>query len=280
MKEELYSYGQDYINRWVISYADFITMLLALFVVLYALSLIDITNLQKFSNSVERYFPPNKQKLYKNNMISLDISEQKRQLSLIFNTTKADVKLNNIDISGQKEQINKLKNEMEDINIKLNKEAVEFKNIENLIEKNLSDIKGLSVTRESRGLIIRLKDAVLFDGGSDIIKDKARVTLDRLAGVLKNIPNSIRIEGHTDNKPIKTSRFPSNWELSTARSTNIIRYLINNHKFSPNKLSAVGYGEYMPLTNNLNNEGQAVNRRVDFVILSSTSKIFEPTSNQ
>jgi chemotaxis protein MotB len=280
MKDELYSYSQDYINRWVISYADFITMLLALFVVLYALSLIDIKNLQKFSNSVERYFPPNKQKIYKNAAVPLDIPEQKRQLALIFNTTKADVKLDNIDISEQKEQINNLKYEVENINIKLNKEAVEFKNIEILIEKNLSDVKGLSVTRESRGLIIRLKDAVLFDAGSDIIKDKARVTLDRLAGVLKNIPNSIRVEGHTDNKPIKTSRFPSNWELSTARSTNIIKYLINNHKFSPEKLSAVGYGEYMPITSNSNIEGQATNRRVDFVILSSTSKIFEPSSKQ
>ncbi|MDD3013479.1 MAG: OmpA family protein [Candidatus Gastranaerophilales bacterium] len=280
MKNELYSYGQEYINRWVISYADFITMLLALFIVLYALSLIDISNLQKFSNSVEEYFPSNKQKIYDNNKVPIDLNEQKRQLSLVFNTTKADIKLNDVDISEQKIQINQLKNEVEDINIKLNKEAVEFKNIENLIENKLSDVKGLSVTRESRGLIIRLKDAVLFDAGSDIIKDKARVTLNRLAGVLKDIPNSIRIEGHTDNKPIKTPRFPSNWELSTARSTNIVRYLINNHRFSPNKLSAVGYGEYMPLTNNFNNEGQAVNRRVDIVILSSTSKIFEPSSNQ
>jgi len=280
MRDELYSYDQNYINRWIISYADFITMLLALFIVLYALSLLDLNNLQNFSNSVKKYFPANKQKIYENNLVSMDIMEQKRQLSLIFNTTKADVKLSNVDISGQKEQINKLKNDIEDINIKLNKEAVEFTNIENLVENKLSDIKGLSVTRESRGLIIRLKDAVLFDAGSDIIKDKARVTLDRLAGVLKDIPNSIRIEGHTDNKPIKTSRFPSNWELSTARSTNIIKYLINNHKFSPDKLSAVGYGEYMPLTSNFNDEGQAANRRVDIVILSSTSKIFEPSSNQ
>jgi chemotaxis protein MotB len=275
MKNELYSYSNDYINRWVISYADFITMLLALFVVLYALSLLDISNLKKFSSSVKNSFSYNKGKVYENDRNSLNMTEEKRQLALIFNATKTDVKFNDVDISEQKEQIINIKNKLGDISTKLDKEAVEFKNIESLIKNQLSDVKDLSLTREPRGLIIRLKDAVLFDAGSDIIKNNARITLDRLAGVLKDIPNSIKIEGHTDNKPIKTSRFPSNWELSTARSTNIVRYLINNHKFNPNKLSAVGYGEYMPLKNN---PDQAANRRVDFVVLSSASKIFE--SNQ
>jgi len=280
MKNEIYSYSNDYINRWVISYADFITMLLALFVVLYALSILDTEHLKKFSNSVEKSFHPDKQKIYENNLPPTDITGQKHQLSLIFNSTKTEVKFNNVDISGQREQIANFKNELENVNTKLNKDAVEFENVQNLIEKKLSNLKGLSVTRESRGLIIRLKDAVLFDEGSDIIKDNSRVTLDRLAGILKDIPNSIRIEGHTDNMPIKTPRFPSNWELSTARATNIVKYLINNHKFNPNKLSAVGYGEYMPLKNNSNKAGLDANRRVDIVVLSSTSELFEPSKDQ
>jgi chemotaxis protein MotB len=132
------------------------------------------------------------------------------------------------------------------------------------------------ISTESRGLIIRLKDTILFDPGSDIIKDKARKTLDKLAGILKEIPNSVRIEGHTDKQPINTSRFPSNWELSTARATNIVKYLIENHKLNPQNLSAVGYGEYMPVKKISSNEDQAVNRRVDIVILSSISKVLEP----
>jgi chemotaxis protein MotB len=270
MKNELYSYSNDYINRWVISYADFITMLLALFVVLYALTLMDMNNLKYFSNSVEKYFPKNNQQLNKPMPNNLDV--QKNRLSTVFSTTSANVKLNNVDISTQNNKSLQLLNS--------NKESAEFNNIENLIENKLSNVNGLSITRESRGLIIRLKDAVLFDAGSDIIKVNAQITLDKLAGVLKDIPNSIRIEGHTDNKPINTARFPSNWELSTARSTNIVRYLINKHKFNPKNLSAVGYGEYMPLKNNPNNKDQSANRRVDIVILNSTSKIFEPSSNQ
>lgn len=270
MKNDLYSYSQDYINRWIISYADFITMLLALFMVMYALSQMNINKLKEFSNSVEQVFDvsPTSQKLEKNKLLK------------IFSTTEADVKTIDINISDQKNQINQLKNQINLFEKKINQEAVQFKNIENVLEKKLTGINGISVTRESRGLIIRLNDTVLFDAGSDIIKDNARLTLDKLSKILKEIPNSIRVEGHTDNKPINTSKFPSNWELSTSRAINIIKYLINYYKFDPNKLSAVGYGEYMPLKDNSSEKERAANRRVDIVILSSTSKIFEPYSTK
>lgn len=277
MNRNLYSYTQDYINRWVVSYADFVTMLLALFMVLYALSQIDINNLKEFSTSVGKVFDVTEIKEAqkpKNN----EILEEKLRLLKVFSTTNADVKEKNIDISNQKNQIIGLKTQIKEIESSINRDAVEFKNIERILEKNLQSTSEIIITKESRGLIIRLKDTVLFDPGSDIIKDKAQKTLDKLAGVLKEIPNSVRIEGHTDTQPINTSKFPSNWELSTARATNIIKYLVNNHKFDPRKLSAVGYGEYMPLTNDLSTEKQANNRRVDIVILGSSSKIFEPNN--
>lgn len=276
MNRDLYSHTQDYINRWVVSYADFVTMLLALFMVMYALSQIDINNLKDFSSSIGKVFDVSTGNTQEK-IIESNILKEKRRLLRIFSTTEADVKMHDIKISNQKTQADSLKEQAKNIETFINKDSVEFKNIEILIEKNLQNKNDISITREPRGLIIRLKDNILFDPGSDIIKDKARETLDRLAGVLKEIPNPIRIEGHTDTRPINTSKFPSNWELSTARATNIIRYLINNHNFSPKKLSAVGYGEYMPLKEGLLD--QTANRRVDIVVLSSTTKIFEPDNN-
>ena len=89
---------------------------------------------------------------------------------------------------------------------------------------------------------------------------------------MEKFQNPIVIEGHTDSMPIRNERYPSNWELSTARATNIIKYMTDKYKFPPSRLSAVGYGEYMPLENNDTPIGRAKNRRVDIIVLSSEKK--------
>ena len=274
--KELYSYTQDYTNRWIVSYADFVTMLLALFMVMYALSQININNMKEFSNSVGKVFD----KSHKYTAFTdINILEQKRDLIKLFSTTKVKLRSGNVDISDQKAQIAVLKENMDTLDDKINKEAVEFENVKNLLGEKLTKVNGVSIKRESRGLVVSLKDMIIFKPGSDIIIDKAKTTMDELAQVLKQIPNEIRIEGYTDNTPIVTSKFPSNWELSTARSTNIVRYFVNNYKFNPARLSAVGYGEYLPISSNSTLEGRAANRRVDVVILSGASKFFQPASH-
>ena len=110
---------------------------------------------------------------------------------------------------------------------------------------------------------------MLFDPGSAIIKSEAKAKLDKIALSLEAFTNPVVIEGHTDSMPIKNEKYPSNWELSTARATNIISYLTQTKKFPPGRLSAVGYGEYMPVDKNDNPAGRAKNRRVDIVIMSS-----------
>jgi len=100
--------------------------------------------------------------------------------------------------------------------------------------------------------------------------------LDNITEAIRKYSNSIRIEGHTDNVPIKTAQFPSNWELSTARATNIVHYLVDAHEFPPEKLSAIGYGEYRPIADNSSEEGRQKNRRVDVVVLSSAGEQGEP----
>ncbi|HSA05790.1 MAG TPA: OmpA family protein [Candidatus Gastranaerophilales bacterium] len=271
MKKNLLAHNQNYINRWIITYADFITMLLALFMVMYALSQMDINNLKEFSKSMGKEF----------NLPATQNSPEKMQLNenylqQVFQTTQTSVTYSEIDASTEKNSVKELKQKLSGFESTIDKEAVEFENIKNIVKEKLNNVEGVSIARAPRGLLISLNNAILFDPGSDIIRLESVILLDKIAGVLKSIPNSIRIEGHTDNIPIKTSKIPSNWELSTLRATNIIRYLVNKHNFSPGKLSAVGYGEYMPIADNSSKEGRATNRRIDIVVLSSSSKIFNP----
>jgi chemotaxis protein MotB len=128
-----------------------------------------------------------------------------------------------------------------------------------------------------RGLVISLKDTEFFDSGKANVRARSMYLLDNITEAISKYSNSIRIEGHTDNIPIKTSQFPSNWELSTARATNIVHYLMDAHAFPPDKLSAIGYGEYRPVADNNTEEGRQKNRRVDVVVLSSAGEQGEPT---
>ena len=127
--------------------------------------------------------------------------------------------------------------------------------------------KEVDVRREADGLVISLREVGFFDSGSAEIKPGSRQALGRIAHLLAERPYGIRIEGHTDNVPIHNSQFASNWELSTTRATELIRLLIGQYKFRPEKLSAAGYAEYHPVASNNSEEGRAQNRRLDVVIL-------------
>jgi chemotaxis protein MotB len=122
---------------------------------------------------------------------------------------------------------------------------------------------------ETRGLVISL-DGSFFDSGSDQLVLRGHEMLDALAEDLMAMKNQIRIEGHTDNVPITTARFPSNWELSTARATTIVAHLIQKYAFRPENLSGSGFAEFCPIAPNDTAEGRARNRRVDIVVLNST----------
>ena len=116
--------------------------------------------------------------------------------------------------------------------------------------------------------MISLREFGFFASGSATLKTSALPALDRIASILSLRTCSLRIEGHTDNVPIHTTQMASNWELSTARSTELVRLLIGRYGFPPERLSAAGYAEYHPIASNLTPEGQAQNRRVDIVIIS------------
>jgi chemotaxis protein MotB len=125
----------------------------------------------------------------------------------------------------------------------------------------------ITVSSQERGLVISLKDTLLFASGSDQLNPEARKIIKQLGNSLLAIPNHIRVEGHTDNLPIKNARIPSNWELSTLRATTVLHVLQGEVGIPPERLSVSGYGEYRPLASNDTPENRAKNRRVDIVIL-------------
>jgi chemotaxis protein MotB len=132
------------------------------------------------------------------------------------------------------------------------------------------------LSRDSRGLTISLTEAGFFAPGSAVIQPAAYAVVNQIAETILDVPNNVRVEGHTDNTPIHTAQFPSNWELSSARATNLLQYLISTSEIPPRRLSAVGYGEYHPVASNGTVDGRALNRRVDLVILSSAAERLEP----
>lgn len=208
MNKDYYTNNKDYINRWVVSYADFVTMLLALFMVLFAIVRMDNQRLYDFQKKMQKTFSSS-------------------------NVTKYQVSTN----------------------------------VEKALKDALSNTKSVKVLRSDKGLVIRVNNRMLFDEGSASIKPEAEKTMNEIVKVLTKIDNPVIIEGHTDSTPIKNTKYPSNWELSTARATNIISYIMRSGGISPKRLSAVGYGEYMPIADNTSISGRMLNRRVDIIVL-------------
>jgi len=158
-------------------------------------------------------------------------------------------------------------------------------NIGRTIEEKFSKMrlhgkeKPVNTEISERGLVIHIMESALFKLGSADLEYAAKSTLDLVAMELTDIPNHIRVEGHTDNIPMNTEKYPSNWELSSARATEVVRYMIENHDIPPGKISALGYGEYRPIRYNNTYENRAQNRRVDIVVLTLELTQAEPTSD-
>jgi chemotaxis protein MotB len=125
----------------------------------------------------------------------------------------------------------------------------------------------VTTSPDGHRLIVRLSDSVLFPAGSADLSEQAKELLGEVADILVKAGRPVSIEGHTDNIPTKSGRYESNWQLSTARATNVLMYLIESYGMPPEKLSASGYGEYRPIASNDTPEGKAANRRVEVVIV-------------
>jgi len=256
-------------ERWLVSYADFITLLFAFFVVMYALSQVDLEKLASLRRSMHSAFEV--QVLDGSNpspSLADGILEGVRKEELIFPDKPVIVPAANpaaLAKTGLSDAEGHPPNVLEKVEADL---KTRFSNI------NVDD--KIKLKAENRGWIISLTERTFFNSGEAEMKPDAMQIIDSIASTILQLPNQIRIEGHTDNTPIHTERFPSNWELSTARATFVINYFINRFNFEPKRLAAAGYGEYHPIADNTTPEGRAENRRVDIVLLSDASAEQEP----
>ena len=134
----------------------------------------------------------------------------------------------------------------------------------------------IQVNMEPRGLVVSFKQAALFPSGEDVISREAYAALDKVAAAVTKIPNPVRLEGHTDSRPIRTQRFRSNWDLSTARSIALLEILVRRFDVPRKRFSVAGYADNAPLASNDTEAGRTRNRRVDIVILNEQGLLAEP----
>lgn len=248
-------------ERWLVSYADFITLLFAVFVVLFAMGQADKKKVEEVMQSIQSSFG-----MSTAGATAPKVNVIPSQSITVIPSLKPELKINPMGRSrgGQ------AKTRAEEKDFRQIKAAVEAY----LVKQGAQNKATLEITR--RGLIVSLKEAGFFNSGQASIKADAYELINTIAEVMTKYNNPLRLEGHTDNVPISTAQFPSNWELSTARATNGLKYLLKNFDVDANKISATGYAEFRPIADNSTAEGRARNRRVDLVMLSGEAERGEP----
>ncbi len=241
------------LERWLVSYGDFITLLFATFVVLYALAQTDISEFSKLEEAMQKAFS----------------SSLLQGRESVLDSQGTDM-LNEASFGDS--IIAPLM--MEYMSNKYEEDS--YKEIEATINKMKKDkeLDGIDVEITDKGLVIKLENDNLYNPGSATLTEKAKKTLEKVGIIIaeKFVFHQMRIEGHTDNQPISTSVFPSNWELSSARASAVIRYFISKFKYSPNLFTAVGYADTKPVVSNNNSSNRAKNRRIEILILKNKFK--------
>ncbi len=234
--------GEEQGSSWMDTYGDLVTLLLTFFVLLFSFSTIDA---QKWKEIVASFTGS-----------SVEV------VSPLDSSTNGDISFNEGADSSSDDS-----DEGETAEVKK-----EFDQLYSNIKKHIEE-QGLEaqvvVEKDGDEILIRLSDNVLFDSGSAVLLDDAKVIMGSISKIMIKSKNSIgmvRIEGHTDNRPISTSQFADNWELSTARSYTVLKYLLHVGMDSKH-LSMAGYGDQQPIDTNATPEGRTKNRRVDFVII-------------
>lgn len=227
---------KENLERWLLTYADLITLLLAFFVMLYVFSKQDARKYDAMTMQLKAIFSGGAGVVVEGGRTGSQTLE-----------SYAPARSNE-----------EIKNQLEDQ------------------IKSLSKTDGMkdniSIITDERGVVIRIMDKAFYDLGKADLREKARETLDKIGPVIMALPNEIRIEGHTDNVPINTSEFKSNWELSVRRATEVVRHLIEKGGISPKRISAAGYAEYRPVAANDTDSNRALNRRIEIIVVNTANK--------
>lgn len=226
-------------QEWLTTYSDMVTLILTFFVLLYSYTLIDVKKFSALASSLSNAFGGNQS--------ILQLNSQEGDVPLVGSDTPMGEINSDIKVPDAEKDMYNTVTEFVD-------------------ENELNDFVSIKISE--RGVVIEFKDKILFDTGRAEIKEQGIPALMKITELIRNMPNSIVIEGHTDNVPISTSEFPSNWELSSARALKVMRYLVENRGLSAGRLSIAAYGEYYPIASNDTAEGRAQNRRVNVLIVT------------
>jgi len=233
-------------ERWMVSYSDFVTLLFATFVVLYALSQTDIQDFKKFEQSMQSAFSA--PSLLQGSDGVMDNSSNS-----IFDSKSADSVVSPLMLEYMSPKYEN--DSMEKIKDKIDSEG----------------LKGVDATITEKGLLIRINNDCLFSSGSTKLTNEAQKKLDKIGLLIltKFVFHKMSVEGYTDNQPIQSKEFASNWELSAVRATTIVRYLIKRFDFSPKLFMAVGMADNAPIADNGTSIGRERNRRIEILILKN-----------
>lgn len=224
-------------ERWLLTYSDLITLLMVFFVVLYSSSNINQKKYEKLASSMNTAFT-------------------------------GGTGISDSGVGGANEG----SSDEGELKPLVQSEEEKLQGIEGQVDEMIKEMGlegSVSTSIEERGLVISFNDSIFFESAKADIMEDMKLKLVSLSTVLNKIDNYIRVEGHTDNVPIRNEYFSSNWQLSSTRASNVVEYLINNGGISPDRLSAVGYGEYRPVADNSTDQGRSKNRRVDILILNN-----------
>lgn len=230
-------------DRWLVSYADFVTLLFAFFVVLYATAQVDKQKALRLSDAIRSAFQ--ELGVFENGTpiaVSAAVPSVAQTPPSLQSSSAADATLRQPDLNAIRRELERA--------------------LAPEIRQN-----DVALHMDTDGLVVSLREMGFFDSGSASIKAGAENAFGRVAGILREHGCFVRIEGHTDDVPIHTIQFASNWELSTARATTLVKSLIEQYGISADHLSAAGYAEFHPVASNDSARGRQLNRRVDVVIL-------------
>jgi chemotaxis protein MotB len=233
--------GHVNLERWLVSYADFITLLFIVFLILFSMSAIDSRKFQALKESFSNITGSG---------ASLVMPAPGSTATPTTNVNTGKTKKRN-EVAAEQERFEEIKEKME--------QYAQAKGLD----------KNVKVNMDQNGINITITGTILFANGDASLQPEAKKIVKDMFDFINSIDNPLRIEGHTDNVPIRTAQYPSNWELSSARAMNLVRYLAEEYKIKPERLSGAGYGEYHPVAPNDTPENRAKNRRVEIMILSS-----------
>lgn len=252
-------------ERWLVSYADFITLLFAFFVVMYSISSVNEGKYRVLSDSMIAAFRAAPK--------SIEPVQAGKEAKSPRDTTLEQRTDPNVIKRPPMPIPRKTRDQQDKIDGKNASSPAVLKAMADQIERALAGLIAkdmVSVRRSDYWLEVEINTNILFSSGVSRLQSQAIPTLGEIAKILRDFPNPIRVEGFTDNLPINTLIFPSNWELSAARSASVV-HLFMDSGISPARMAAIGYGEYRPVADNSTEDGRNKNRKVVIVILNDES---------